>query len=163
MRYIPFFCFLASTILSLSAQDSARLGNITDRINHTEKGKGSVRVIQDDAIAERIGKPVIAPVEENEVGPERYIEVSGWRIQVFSGNNQRVSKNEAFHKEADIKSIHSDLGTYVTYNAPFWRLKVGDFQSYQEARIMLLLLRREFPSFGREMSIVRDRVQVKAD
>jgi hypothetical protein len=55
------------------------------------------------------------------------------------------------------------MSTYVTSSAPFWRLKVGDFQTFQEARTILLELRKSFPSYGREMSVVKDRIKVIQD
>jgi len=70
-------------------------------------------------------------------------------------------KNEAFSKETDLKSTFPELSTYVKYNAPFWRLRVGDFQTYQDAQNMLVQLRHNFPAFGREMSIVKEKIQVK--
>jgi hypothetical protein len=87
--------------------------------------------------------------------------MSGWRIQVFSGNNQRISKIEAFRKETDLKTSFPELSTYVKYNAPIWRLRVGDFQNYPDAQKMLLQLRHAFSAYSHEMSIVRDRIQVK--
>ena len=165
MKFILFYCFIALATFNLNAQDTLQIPeNIVDKINSVEPGKGVVRIIQDETIKDRIGKPgKLSSTVNTNSGSDSYVEISGWRIQVFAGNNQRVSKNEAFHKEADIKSIHSDLGTYVTYTAPFWRLRVGDFQTYQDARSVLLKLRRDFPSYGREMSIVKDKVLIKAE
>ena len=52
--------------------------------------------------------------------------VAGYRVQVFSDNNQRTAKSEARSKETKIKEAFPDLGTYIVYNSPFWRLKVGE-------------------------------------
>lgn len=165
MKFYRLLCFLIVFPALMSAQDSItgrKLEDIVSKINKPEPGKGSVTIIQEDQIGEKLGKPVIRNaviIPAN--GEPRYMRISGWRIQVFSGNNQRVSKNEAFSKEADLKLVFPELSTYVKYNAPFWRLRVGDFQSYQDAQSMLVQLRRAFPAFGREMSIVKEKVQVK--
>jgi len=127
-------------------------------INRPESGKGFVTIIQEESIAERIGKPGNGVLSED---TERYVEMSGYRIQVFVGNNQRVSKNEAYSKESEIKSIFPELSTYVAFSAPFWKLKVGDFQTYQTAQQTLLKLRSKFPSYGREMSVIKDKVRIK--
>lgn len=170
--YFRWFFVLIIIPLELSAQNGFFLSDstasenevesIVDRINKSEPGKGTVRIIQDDSVSDRIGRPGKFNGDLNS-GITKYIEISGWRIQVFSGNNPRVSKNEAFNKEADIKSVFPDLGTYVTYTAPFWRLKVGDFQTYQDARTVLTSLRNTFPAFGREMSIVKEKIQIKQE
>lgn len=170
--YFRWFFILIFIPLELFAQNGFSLSDstfsdnevetIVDRINKSEPGKGTVRIIQDDSVTDRLGRPGKVNGDFNS-GYAKYIEISGWRIQVFSGNNPRVSKNEAFSKEADIKSIFPDLGTYVTYTAPFWRLKVGDFQTYQDARTVLTSLRNNFPAFGREMSIIKEKIQIKQE
>lgn len=165
MKLFRLLCLLVlfpTFILAQDAVSDAQTESIVDRINRDEPGKGSVTIIQDDKIAEKIGRPGLKMANDSEASVEsQYIEVSGWRIQVFSGNNQRISKNEAFRKETDLKSTFPELSTYVKYNAPFWRLRVGDFQTYQDAHGMLIQLRHAFPAFGREMSIVKEKIQVK--
>lgn len=161
--FIPFELFAQNGIfLSDSTVSDNKVETIIDRINKSEPGKGTVRIIQDDSVTDRLGRPGKINADSKS-GVTKYIEISGWRIQVFSGNNPRVSKNEAFNKEADIKSIFPDLGTYVTYTAPFWRLKVGDFQTYQDARTVLTNLRNTFPAYGREMSIIKEKIQIKQE
>ena len=165
MKFSWLLCLLMLVPVCLLAQDAisdVQSESIVDKINRSEPGKGSVKIIQDDKIEEKIGRPGAKIANSQESNGERqYLNVSGWRIQVFSGNNQRVSKNEAFSKEADLKSTFPELSTYVKYNAPFWRLRVGDFQTYQDAQNMLVQLRHAFPAFGREMSIVKEKIQVK--
>jgi len=153
-----------SDSLLLNDEDISAPKTIVDRINASELGKGTVRVIQDVLIAERIGRPVfLATASSSHTESVSYIEMAGWRIQVFVGNNQRLSKNEAFKNEEDIKLTFPEMSTYVTYTAPFWRLRVGDFRTYGEARQSLRKLRTEFPNLGREMSIVKERILVKQD
>lgn len=148
--------------IAVRSGNDGQIESIVDRINRTESGKGTVRIIQDDSVSDRIGRPGKVDTRTN-ASVSRYIELSGWRIQVFSGNDPRVSKNEAFRKEADIKSVYPELGTYVTYTAPFWRLRIGDFQTFQDARNMMLSLKSTFPYFGREMSIIKEKIQIKQE
>lgn len=163
LLFIPFELFAQNGFfLSDSTFSDKEVETIVDRINKSEPGKGTVRIIQDDSVTDRLGRPGKVNGDLNS-GYTKYIEISGWRIQVFSGNNPRVSKNEAFSKEADIKSVFPDIGTYVTYTAPFWRLRVGDFQTYQDARTVLTNIRNTFPAFGREMSIIKEKIQIKQE
>lgn len=165
MNFYRLFCLLILFPAFASAQDTiqkVKTEDIVSKITRPERGKGSVLIIQDDKIAEKLGKPILKNAITTPInGLRKDIKVSGFRIQVFSGNNQRISKNEAFRKESDLKLSFPELSTYVKYNAPFWRLRVGDFQSYQDAQKMLVQLRHAFPSFGREMSIVKESIQVK--
>lgn len=165
MKFLRLLFLLSFFPAYIFAQDTVSTGqseSIVDKINKAESGKGSVQIIQDIKIAERIGRPAKkASINELQNGESKYVEMSGWRIQVFSGNNQHISKIEAFRKETDVKTTFPELLTYLKFNAPIWRLRVGDFQTYQDAQKMLVQLRHTFPTYGHEMYIVRDRIQVK--
>ncbi len=162
MKFLSLLCLICLLALSIDAQDSsseAKAETIIDRINKLEPGKGSVQIIQDENITSHLGrKSKKAAVND---APVTYIEMPGFRIQVFAGNNQRISKSEAYTKESDVKSIFPEMSTYVVFTAPFWRLRVGDFQTFQEAQRMMTKLRAEFPAFGREMSIIKEKVRIK--
>jgi hypothetical protein len=159
VRLIFSFYIVAIPLFAQEGTTEKKVETIVDRINKLEPGKGSVKIIQDEAITNRLArKSKRAAVSEAAV---TYVEMPGYRIQVFAGNNQRVSKSEAYTKESDVKTVFPEMSTYVLFTAPFWRLRVGDFQTFQEAQRMLNKLRSEFPAFGREMSIVKEKIRVK--
>ena len=84
----------------------------------------------------------------------------GYRIQVYADKNQRTAKSEAMSRERALQMRFPDLGCYVTYNAPTWRLRVGDFATREEAVEIMQQLKKEFPSYAREMIVVKDRINV---
>ena len=59
----------------------------------------------------------------------------GYRIQVYTGANNRVSKQEALH--------FPELSAYVTFLSPRWVCRVGDFSSREEAADYVRQLRRK--------------------
>ena len=83
----------------------------------------------------------------------------GYRIQVFSGNNPRTARAEAHARAASIGAEFPEWATYVTFDSPYWRLKVGDFRSYDDGRAALSLLKKHFPAYAKEMRLVRDRIK----
>jgi hypothetical protein len=87
----------------------------------------------------------------------------GYKIQAFAGNNQRTSKNEADRKQTLIQQRFPDLETVVLFDSPFWRLRVGNFKTREEAEQVMDELRKAFPSFGKEMYIVTDEVKIPVD
>lgn len=117
-------------------------------------GQGVVIVHQSDAIANLLGVRVYGE-NKNELIQE------GYRVQVFSGNNQTKSKSEANWKQEKVKELFPNLQTYVTFKSPFWRLRVGDFRSYEEADQLMRQLKRAFPQFGKEMYVVRDEIKIE--
>lgn len=89
--------------------------------------------------------------------------MGGYRIQVFSDNSSRTAKGEARTRARNISSQFPDYQTYVVYNSPYWRLRVGNFKTNEEAQTAAEELRMAFPSYAREIRVVRDRIVVDAE
>ena len=157
--YILSFCLLLG-VFSLSAQTTSdSYQTIFDAMEAGGAGKGRVDIHQSDAIRNLVGAHKKgADVEQS--GDESFLKIQGYRTQVFSGNNQRKSKDEAFRKEKEIKELFPDVPTYVTYNAPFWKLRIGDFRTHEEAYRMQRLLMDAFPAYKKEMYIVKEEVKI---
>lgn len=147
--------FFLTLIVLFSFSFSIQSQGIFDRLESGE-GKGVVEIHQSESIKRLVGSPMpsIQGAENN------VLTTAGYRIHVFSGNKQRASKDEAYNKEERIKAIYPEHVTYVIYNAPFWRLRVGNFRTYEEADELLRAMRREFPDFAKEMFIVREEIQI---
>ena len=80
---------------------------------------------------------------------------------MYSDGNQRNAKKQTQLKAAQVSRRFPNLRTYISYSAPFWRLRVGDFRSRSEADAAAAQLRQAFPAFRNEIRIVRDRVYIK--
>jgi hypothetical protein len=78
---------------------------------------------------------------------------------VFTDNNQRTAKNEAETKKEQIQNLFN-VPTYVTYNAPFWRLYVGDYITYQEAFSMMYKISEAFPAYKKEIQIKEEEIRI---
>ena len=83
----------------------------------------------------------------------------GYRIQAMIVTGSK-GKGQATARAREIASKYPNYRTYITYKAPSWRLRLGDFESQDDARSALAKIRRSFPSFSGEMSVVRDRINV---
>lgn len=106
----------------------------------------------------------VAPVEEeqqnDETQPSEQVTtvVGGYRVQIFADNNARTAKDEARAKALAIREQMPHLATYVTYEAPYWRLRVGDFRSESDAQEAAAEIKHYFPGISREVRVVRDRI-----
>ena len=87
--------------------------------------------------------------------------ITVYRIQLFSDNRSRTAKSEAERKAAMVRNAFPRLDVYVTFTSPFWRLRVGNYRSYEEANKMMYELKNAFPEMSGEMRIVRDRANVQ--
>lgn len=135
---------------------------IIEELNARTIGQGSVTVYQDEAIKGLLAKaaPVKLPVFSTGDGSVQYVKLRGYRIQVFSGNDQRKSKNEAYYKQRLINDSFGNMETTVYFKSPRWILRAGNFKSREEANAAMNQIKQQFPNFGKEMYIISDTVKV---
>ena len=84
----------------------------------------------------------------------------GFRIQAYTDNNPRTAKAAAQQRARDIAMKFPQYRSYISYKAPSWRLRIGDFKTQQEAKAALNRIKSVYPKFAREMVIVRDRINI---
>lgn len=143
--------------------------DVTTIIDHITSGNKNV-VNQPDKMLERLISDKTKTVEEHssnddkeEVARSVNGRMAGYRVQVFSDNNARTAKNEARSKQRVISARFPNYQTYVMYTSPYWRLKVGDFKTQKEANIVAEELRKAFPSYSKEIRVVRDRINIPVE
>lgn len=94
---------------------------------------------------------------------KKVLTMQGFRVRVFSGNNQTASRAEAETIEADLKKFQPDLATYVKFRSPNWRLLVGNFRTNEEATALLRELKKHFPEYGKEMFVVKETIEIPVE
>jgi len=152
-HYILFFLFLYSGS-GLFAQTS-----IFEELAKQEPGKGIVVIRQSPAIRSLVGNHSMEAKIETD-GDQSFLLMSGYRIQVFADNNQRTARNEAETKKQQIENMFN-VQTDVTYNAPFWRLYVGNYITYEEAFSMMNKIVGAFPAFKKEIQIKEEEIRIQ--
>lgn len=149
---------------SADAQNQRQRKEILDELNTVKPGQGRVLVFEDKAIEEVLGRSMAPPrTVYSTADGVQFVRMRGFKIQAFSGNNQRTSKNEAYYKQGLINTSFPGQETVVTFDSPFWRLRVGNFKTREEATAMLTDMRQVFPAFGREMYVVVDEVKIPVE
>ena len=144
-------CFVFATF-------SVAQNNIVKSLERNVPGQGKVTIHQDARIAALIGMEAVPTVGTDE---PRTIKSSGYRIQVYAGNNTRQAKNEAYAVAARIKEYFPDLTVYTSFNPPRWLCRAGDYRSLEEADAMMRRLRAT--GGWTEGSIVREIVSPSLD
>ncbi|MDE6144894.1 MAG: SPOR domain-containing protein [Muribaculaceae bacterium] len=145
--------FCAATVIYAEPTDT--LG-IIGRIDSNP----SLEVIQPEKLAQRL-LPArhMTEITPDDSSSTPAAQTGGYRVQVFSSNNPRTARAEAHGRAATIGAEFPEWATYVSFDAPYWRLKVGDFRSYEDGRAALSLLKKQFPAYAKEMRLVRDRIK----
>ena len=80
----------------------------------------------------------------------------GYRVQVYSNNNARKAKSKAFELEEKLKEIFPDVKCYVSYTAPFWKVRLGDFSNYAEAVVFSKKVKKELPNLTGEIIVTKE-------
>ena len=111
-----------------------------------------VRVLQDTLIE--------VLLKEKIYGKSEKIEIDGFRVQIFSSNRQQTAKEEALVLEKKMTEALS-TAVYVAYIAPFWKVRLGNFRTYEEANAFKVHLITQFPELQGDTYIVRDKIQVR--
>lgn len=97
------------------------------------------------------------------VATQSAAKTGGYRVQVYLDNNARTAKNEARARARNISEQFPHYPTYVVYSSPYWRLRVGNFRTHDEADEAAAAISAAFPSYAREIRVVKDRIVVTTD
>lgn len=146
-RIAVIFCIVLAATAQMRANDSLRIAlspNLLDSMP-------GVEVLQDSAVGVLLQTALQGKME--------WVEIDGYRVQIYSSNQQQAAKSEALDLEDRIKE-KIDQPVYVLYIPPFWKVRLGDFRTYEEAREYKKLFVDNFPEVMGDTYIVRDKIQV---
>jgi hypothetical protein len=101
-----------------------------------EKTKGDISIIRDDRVDLLVSKHI--QINQNKKG------IEGFRIQIFfdSGNNSKTNA-EAIYTGFTTK--YPEIPTYLSFKAPNYKVRVGDFRTRLDAQRFLNEIIGEYP------------------
>lgn len=116
-----------------------------------EPGQGRVTIHQDPRLEALVGR--------QDLGSDGVLKVSGYRVQVYAGNNSREARDQAQTIGNRVKNYFPEMKVYTSFISPRWLCRVGDFRSIEEADAAM----RRLKSTGvfREVSIVKEQINVQ--
>lgn len=88
------------------------------------------------------------------------IQQSGYRVQVYSSNRQQSAKTEAYRIRQKVEDEDLQVDVYVTNNPPFWKVRVGNYRTKEEAELMKEELLRRLPELQGSVYVVPDKINV---
>lgn len=140
-----------SLMVALSAFADDSIAVVSSRRPMLSESMENVIVHQDSAITRLVDATV------NGSGTE-VVEVPGYRVQIFSSNRQQTAKTEAMQLEKSI-STGLDVNVYVQYAPPFWKVRLGDFLTIEEAQAYKQEFIKQHPQLQGDTYVVRDQVK----
>lgn len=162
------FVFLVLSTWAQSQEEPGLLQKynpIFEELAKHHPDQGFVQIYQPEQIARLVGKvrstqKVVQGTKAQQTITESGKLVTkrwGYRIQIYTGNLPN-SKDEAYHRARLVANLFPTESTYVVYNAPFWRLVVGNYRTREEAHENLIRFKTALPNISSEIYIVKDRV-----
>ena len=76
---------------------------------------------------------------------KKFPEIEGYRVMIFfdAGNN---SKDTSYRVMKTFEKEYPDVPAYVSFNPPYYRVRVGDFRSEMEAKRFLNRIKYDYPN-----------------
>ena len=119
-------------------------------LSATAMADEGVVVLHQDSIMETL------LVKKESADKNDAITAVGYRVQVYSNNNARKAKSEAFELEEKLLELFPEVKCYVSYSAPFWKVRLGDFSNYAEAVIFSKKVKSKLPKQANEIIVVKE-------
>ena len=117
MKHIKLFSILFVVLAAMQIRaDESNMPVVVPRPNLLDS-MPNVEVVQDSTVA-----LLLQGVMD---GRREWIEIDGYRVQVYSSNQQQYAKSEALELETKLKEVVSHT-VYVQYASPFWPNMVGE-------------------------------------
>lgn len=133
-------------------------------VSHIEEG-GHISIICPENLLQRLA-PIVSTTEPSKNDEEEATTTNssqsatrvGYRVLVFDDNDVRTAKQNAQARRNQIASRFPEFESYIQFNSPYWRVKVGNFKTRSEAEAAMQAIRAAFPSYGSQLRVVRDRI-----
>jgi len=144
------FGFIITDCASLSAQDGedwrlykpkkdSSTTNLTERSELKPQQPGKITIIQPADIEKLDSLKKLYPTKPN-----------GYRVQIFFGK-----RDEAREKKVEFLQKYPEVGAYISYLAPNFRLRVGDFRTKIACEEFKREISEDFPA----SYIVKDKIE----
>ena len=85
--------------------------------------------------------------------------MSRYRVKVLK-TKKKNGRALVQKKKIKIALKYPQYRSYMTYVAPRWRLRIGDFKKYDQARSVANLIKRNFPEMRADVAIVGDKIKI---
>ena len=98
------------------------------------KAGGTVNITQDERLQTTIS---------NHIKANKYRPVNGWRVQIYFGTGQSARYSAEKIKKSFLRD-YPEIRAYIVYEAPFFKVRVGDYRTKFEAAKMKKILELEY-------------------
>lgn len=123
-KIVPTFVLLLGLCLCVQAQNTEYVQVHKDSV---------IQMLQAYRAEEGLGPAALNAKEDNSTKKNKSegtrVKERGFRVQIYSGS----SRSEAYDVQSRFKAQFKEYGSYINYDEPNYRVKVGDFTSRSQA------------------------------
>lgn len=159
-------CVVATSLMAQTAVQDTTVaepkasiqGTILDTIySHIDADSAHlVTFTQDPRIMQLVNRKYSTSVT---IAHKSKVFLRGCRVQVFSSNDPKQGKVQAQQMAARMRTAFPEVNVYLTYMAPFWKVRMGNFIDRETANQLANSIRRAYPSLRGDIYIVPDNVR----
>lgn len=136
IRVISSFFFLFLYCFSFGQRDTSLLADDFIAKLQKDDGTGSVKIYQSSSVHFLHSKFVRIKGDGK---------IDGWRVQIYNSSGKE-SKDEAKEIRKEFVAKYPEMKAYTVYQPPFFKLRVGDFRTKQEAYKFYREILRKYPA-----------------
>jgi hypothetical protein len=128
-----------------ASKDKASASKVKESGSSTSanSGKESKDKKNKDAVSvTNNGGPALS-VDTTATAPRHTMKVTGFRVQAYAGGNTRSDRQRAEHTGNVMRQLFPGSDVYVRFYSPRWVCRVGNYRTYEEAREVLLEVRKQ--------------------
>ena len=85
--------------------------------------------------------------------------VDGFRVQIYASNTQQIAKVEAITLQQRVEPLLS-LPVYTISEPPFWKVRIGNFKTREEANQYKAIFLELFPDMVGSTYVVPDKIVI---
>lgn len=97
-------------------------------------------IIENNGVTITINKKIDSLIKLRCFKKLEYNMIPGWRVQLDFSND----KNKLIKKRDKFRTYHPKIETYLTFDAPYWKLIVGNFIERNEAEKLIKEIRPHY-------------------
>lgn len=141
MRYfisiVIFICISQAFYAQEITDSTAPAPKYIETFQLTHEGQGSIVIKQDERISNIVDNHIAINIQNES-------KISGWRVQIYNSSGAE-SRKEAQDVRNKFLEKYPELTAYVIYQPPFFKIRVGDFRTREDAYMVYKKIVEEFP------------------
>jgi hypothetical protein len=149
---------LCSAAVAMAVEPGDTIPNISKALNDS----GRVKIVQPTELTKRLDRVEEDQANnqdsENQQNAVQTRSKSGYRVEVYADNKVQTAKAQAASKKRLLQARLPQYRVYLVFEAPYWRVRLGDFTNRSAADAAMAEVRKAFPAFSTDLRVVRSAI-----